>query len=70
MSAEEPAVYENARDAFASGMRIAFTAARAPERPAILSQRGHLSYGELNARANQLARSLRTRGLGAGDVGG
>jgi len=68
MSAEEPAVYENARDAFAAGMRIAFTAARAPDRPAILSERGDLSYGELNARANQLARSLRTRGLGAGDA--
>ena len=67
MSTEEPAVFENSRDALAAGMRIAFTASRSPERPAILSERGNLTYGELNARANQLARALRARGLSEGD---
>jgi long-chain acyl-CoA synthetase len=68
MRTEEPAVFENSRDALAAGMRIAFTASRSPERPAILSERGNLTYGELNARANQLARALRARGLGEGDA--
>ena len=67
MATEEPAVFENSRDALAAGMRIAFTASRSPERPAILSERGNLTYGELNARANQLARALRARGLSEGD---
>ena len=68
MGAEQPAVFETPRDALAAGMLIAFTALHSPERPAILSDRGNLSYGELNARANQLARALRTRGLAEGDA--
>jgi len=68
MSAGQSAVFETPRDALAAGMLIAFTAAHSPERPAILSDRGNLSFGELNARANQLARALRTRGLAEGDA--
>jgi long-chain acyl-CoA synthetase len=49
-------------------MRIALTARESPERPAILSDRGNLSYAELNARANRLARALRARGLSQGDA--
>jgi long-chain acyl-CoA synthetase len=61
-------VYETPQEAAVAGMLVAFTAQRAPERPAILSERGDLSYGELNARANQLVRALRARGLRSGDA--
>jgi long-chain acyl-CoA synthetase len=61
-------VFENARDALAVGMEVAFTAARAPERLAIASERGDRSFAELNARANQLARALRAGGLASGDA--
>lgn len=56
------------RDAFMVGMTPAFTALRAPERLAIISERGTRSYRELNAHANQLVRALRARGLKAGDA--
>jgi len=52
----------------ATGMAIALHAREAPERLAILSPAGDLTYGELNARANQLARYLRRRGLGRRDA--
>ena len=41
---------------------------RQPERPAVVAADGELTYGELNARANQLAWYLRSRGLGAGEL--
>jgi long-chain acyl-CoA synthetase len=50
------------------GMVIAVTAREAPERPAILSPNGDRSFDELNARANQLVRALRARGIGEGDA--
>jgi long-chain acyl-CoA synthetase len=56
------------RDAFAVGMTPAFTALRAPARIAVTSERGQRTYGELNARANQLVRALRARGLSRGDA--
>ncbi len=56
------------RDAAKVGMLIAFTARRAPGRPAILSERGGRTYGELDERANRLVRALRARGLAAGDA--
>lgn len=40
--------------------------ARTPESTAILFERGSLTYGELNARANRLAHYLRRRGAGPG----
>ncbi len=67
-NAPGPAVFETPRDAVKVGMLIAFTASRAPDRPAILCERGNLTYAELNARANQLARALRSRGLQTGDA--
>jgi fengycin family lipopeptide synthetase D len=35
-----------------------------PEQPAVLFEDQHLTYGELNSRANQLAHTLKDRGLG------
>jgi long-chain acyl-CoA synthetase len=51
--------------AAAYGMTMAFVAAGAPERTAIIAPDGNCSFGELNARANQLVRALRANGLKA-----
>jgi amino acid adenylation domain-containing protein/non-ribosomal peptide synthase protein (TIGR01720 family)/FkbM family methyltransferase len=40
-------------------------AARTPENVAVVFQEQHITFAELNARANQLARHLRTLGVGA-----
>lgn len=45
-------------------------AARTPNAPAVVSQEGRLTYGELNAQANQLARRLRAAGMEAGEIVG
>jgi len=57
-----------ADEAAAHGMTIAVAAREAPERMAILSDFGSLTYGELNARANQLVRALARRGVGKSDA--
>ena len=54
--------------AAAAGMVLAWHAAQAPDRPAIISAAGNRSYAELNARANQLVRALRRAGLRHGDA--
>ncbi|TCP59426.1 amino acid adenylation domain-containing protein [Tumebacillus sp. BK434] len=41
-------------------------AERTPERIAVVSEAGHVTYAELNARANALANALVTRGVGPG----
>jgi long-chain acyl-CoA synthetase len=61
-------VPEGLEDAAQHGMAVAFHAAVDPDRPAIVSQHGNRSYGELNARVNQLVTALRRRGLQAGDA--
>src|SRR5690242_8066214 len=53
--------------AAATGMTVAFHAARAPERLAIIASTGNRTFADLNASANRLVRALRARGLGAGD---
>jgi long-chain acyl-CoA synthetase len=53
--------------AVASGMSLAYWAARQPDAPAIISEHGSRTFAELNANANRLARALRARGLQAGD---
>ena len=49
------------------GMGVAFAARRTPDRPAVIAPTGDRSYEELNANANRLVKTLRRRGLGAGD---
>ena len=53
--------------AVSKGMTVALHAAAEPSRPAIVAGGASVTYGELNARANQLVRALRSRGVGAGD---
>jgi long-chain acyl-CoA synthetase len=50
------------------GMAIAWHAARGPDAPALITNAGTITYGELNARANRLARALRRRGVRRGDA--
>ncbi len=62
----EPSEAERAR-AQAQGTILSFHARRAPERVAIRSPAGERSFGELDARANRLARALLGRGLAPGE---
>ena len=64
MSGIDPVEAERLR---AAGMAIALHAHEAPDRMAILSRAGDLTYAQLNAGANRLARALRARGLSRGD---
>ena len=50
------------------GMAIARFARETPERTAIVSAHGERSFGELNGRANRLARALRRSGLRRDDA--
>jgi long-chain acyl-CoA synthetase len=62
---------QRAREKFPQALRTGMTAAiwaeLQPDAMAILSEHGTRTFGELNARANQLVRALRARGLGPGD---
>ena len=49
-------------------MATAVYAAEAPDRPAVVSQFGSLTYAELNRRSNQLVRALRKFGAAEGDT--
>jgi long-chain acyl-CoA synthetase len=49
-------------------MTVAYWAGEASDRMAIVAPAGNRTYGQLNARANQVARALRRRGLAAGDA--
>ncbi|MFE9258349.1 amino acid adenylation domain-containing protein [Streptomyces sp. NPDC006879] len=48
--------------------RFEARAAQAPTAPAVTHEGSHLTYGELNSRANQLARLLVERGAGPGQI--
>ncbi|MCH2569382.1 MAG: AMP-binding protein, partial [Pseudomonadales bacterium] len=50
-----------------TGMLIAFHAERRPDKPAVISEFGSRTFSELNARCNQLVRTLRDAGLGVDD---
>ena len=47
------------------GDLLSVQAARAPERIAVVTEEGQLSYGELHSQANRLARHLQKLGVGA-----
>jgi long-chain acyl-CoA synthetase len=64
-AAERQALVERAA---ATGMLSALWASLQPDAPAIYSAQADLTFAQLNARINQLARALRTRGLVAGDA--
>src|SRR5215218_588144 len=52
----------------AEGRAISYWAEVAPDRVAISSPHGARTFAELDARADQLVRALRARGLGTGDA--
>jgi long-chain acyl-CoA synthetase len=54
--------------ALSNGMSLAWWAAQIPSSPAIISSTGSVSFAELNARVNELARAFRRRGLESGDA--
>ncbi len=68
MSVAEASREWSREEAAAVGMVLAWHAAQAPERPAILSEHGNRTYAELNANANRLVRALRRAGLKQGDA--
>ena len=49
------------------GMAVAVHARRRPDKLAIVSPSGNLTWAEFNAKANQLVRVLRKHGLQSGD---
>ncbi len=55
-----------ARYGITSAAGYAMGAARHPDRPAILDERGTLTYRDVHARTDRLARALGDRGVGAG----
>ena len=50
----------------ARGTMVSYWSGEAPDRIAIVSDHGNRTFGELNARANQLVRALRRRGVEPG----
>ena len=54
-------------DAVARGMMIAYHARQQPHVPAVITQFGNRTFGELNQQANRLVRALRDAGIGEGD---
>ncbi len=67
MALSETATLTDPASAAALGMTVALHAAADAERPAVIAGARVESYGELNARANQLARVLQANGVTAGD---
>ncbi len=67
-NAEGKSIYQAACTNASVGMEIAAVAALAPERMAVESAQGNLTYGELNAQANQIAHHLKAAGIGHGDA--
>ncbi|MEZ5557814.1 MAG: AMP-binding protein [Pseudomonadales bacterium] len=53
--------------AVATGMTVAYHAARQPEVPAVVTRYGNRTFAQLNANANRLVRVLRSHGIKAGD---
>jgi long-chain acyl-CoA synthetase len=55
-------------DAAREGRVVTWFASIEPDRPAVVSERGTVTFAELDDRVNRLVRALRTRGIGAGDA--
>jgi long-chain acyl-CoA synthetase len=55
-------------EAATEGRVITWFATLEPERPAVISERGTLTFAALDARVNRLVRALRARGIVAGDA--
>ncbi len=65
----EPAYLNDPMAAAGCGMIVAFHANKNPNRVAIMADQGPTrSYGELNARINQIAHLMRANGMKAGDA--
>ncbi len=58
---------EQLQQAALVGMSVAFHASEAPDRMAVESKYGARTFGELNAKVNQLVRALRGAGVGHDD---
>src|SRR5690242_7562670 len=67
MTDSEPAPADPRIDFANRGMLLAWWAEQQPDVAAIVSPHGDRTFGQLNARANQLARALRARGVTEGD---
>lgn len=52
---------------FTPGGLIAFAAKRNPDHPAVIDDAGTITYGELDATADALARALKAKGVASGD---
>ena len=63
-----PDTAERRKELATQGLTLRFWAEETPGKPAIISDYGTRTFAELDARANQLVRALRSRGLGAGDA--
>ncbi len=58
----------DALTAVRSGMLLALHARQQPDAPALTAEDGTHTFAQLNARANQLARALRSRGVKSGEA--
>lgn len=60
--------FKSAEHATLTGMSLAYHAAKAPDRDALITEFGGRTYKQLNQKANQLARYFRSKGLKTGDA--
>ena len=56
------------QEALETGMTLAYFAAQRPNKMALVTEHGDRTWQELNGRVNQLARLLRSHGIGTGDA--
>ncbi|PCI49690.1 MAG: hypothetical protein COB51_03735, partial [Moraxellaceae bacterium] len=68
MTDPTPTYLSSLGEAISSGMAVAFHAQQKPNRIAIRSPFGELSFAELNANCNRISRTLSAAGLKKGDA--
>ncbi len=61
-------LYKDPMAAGACGMMLAFHANANPDKPAVISPFGDMTFARLNGQANRLVRALRARGIKSGDA--